>query len=489
MDKQNRLIESYELMVNNIVVEIEISFNEMEGTTLYAISLTNISETTKLILDKIREEFIDEETKNLAITNEGMIVSDIQSQFKTKVLSLIRKYFPNADRNTSDMLMNYVIQQNIGLGNVEILLKDINLEEIVINNSKEPVWVYHRRHGWMRTNIIIPTEQRIRHFATIIARDANKEITNLTPLLDARLSSGDRINATLNPISSKGNTITIRKFSTKPWTITDLIKGNAISYDGAALIWLAIQYEQSVILSGGTASGKTSMLNAVANFFPPNQRIISIEDTRELQLPVELHWVPMETRLPNPEGKGGVTMLDLIVNSLRMRPDRIVVGEIRRKEEAEVLFEAMHTGHSVYGTLHANNAYETITRLTNPPIELPRSVLSSLGMIITQHLNRRTGKRQTLQIAEVTPEGTAKVLMQHNQETDKLETLNEPKVLFDTLNLYSGMSADKIKKDLEEKKKVLQWMVKNNINDVNKVGTLMSNYYYFNKNIATGVSK
>ena len=121
------------------------------------------------------------------------------------------------------------------------------------------------------------------------------------------------------------------------------------------------------------------------------QRIISIEDTRELTLPVSLHWVPMETRLPNPEGKGEVTMLDLVVNSLRMRPDRIIMGEIRRKREAEVLFEAMHTGHSVYATLHANDVDETIARLTNPPIDVPKQLLSSVNMLAVMNRNRRTG--------------------------------------------------------------------------------------------------
>ncbi len=485
MDRKETEIESYELMVNNIIVDIVIKYSKDEGAPLYTISITNISETTKIILEKIREEFIEEETKDLAIGPEGLIISDIQVQFKKKIQSLLKKYFPNADRKTTDMLMNYVLQQNIGLGNVEILLKDINLEEIVINNSKEPIWVYHRKHGWMKTNIIIPSEAKIRHYATIIARDANREITNLSPLLDAQLKTGDRVNATLSPISSKGNTLTIRKFASKPWTITDLIKSGTISYEGAALIWMAIQNELSSIIAGGTASGKTSMLNAIANFFPPNQRIISIEDTKELQLPLNLHWVPMETRIPNPEGKGGVTMLDLVVNSLRMRPDRIIMGEIRRKREAEVLFEAMHTGHSVYGTLHANNVRETIMRLTNAPIDIPKNVLSSLSMVIVQSRNRKTGKRRTLQIAEITPEGDARILMQLNQKTDVLEKVNEPVTIFETLNLYSGLTKEQIYREIEEKKKILRWLVANNINDVNKVGIIMSRYY--NKNLGKEV--
>src|SRR3989344_390872 len=339
MEISEKEIDTYALNVNDIIVDVSIIQKADDPVLIYSISITNISDTTKIILEKIRDEFVAEETR---IVKEDSNISTIQEQFKDSILKLLAKYFPNADSKTMDMLINYIMQQNIGLGNIDLLLKDINLEEIVVNNAKEPIWVYHRKHGWLKTNIFMPSESRIRHYSTIIGRDVGKEITLLNPLMDAHLKTGDRVNATLSPISSKGNTITIRKFAVKPWTVTDLIREKTISLEGAALLWLAVQNEMSVIVSGGTASGKTSMLNTIANFFPPNQRIISIEDTRELTLPKLLHWVPMETRLANPEGKGGVEMLDLIVNSLRMRPDRIIVGEIRRKREAEVLFEAMH---------------------------------------------------------------------------------------------------------------------------------------------------
>lgn len=480
MTPSKNILETYELLVNNIIVDIVIKHDE-QGYLTYDISITNISDTTKIILEKIREEFIEEQTKDLISGSEGLNANNIQDQFRKKIVNLLDKYFPGADQKTTDMLVNYILQQNIGLGNVEILLNDINLEEIVINNSKEPVWVYHRKYGWLKTNVILPNEARIRHYASIIGRDVGKEITVLKPLMDAHLKGGDRVNATLYPISSKGNTITIRKFSVKPWSITDFLKSKTISFHGAALLWMAIQNELSIIVTGGTASGKTSMLNGMANFFPSNQRIISIEDTRELKLPENLHWVPMETRLPNPEGKGGIDMLDLTVNSLRMRPDRIVVGEIRRKEEAEVLFEAMHTGHSVYGTLHANNVHETIARLTSPPIELPKSILSSLSLIVTQHLNRRTGRRSVLQIAEITPEGDPSVLMQYNSRKDSLENISPPKHIIETLKLYTGFSSEDIKKDMDEKIKVLKWMIKRNIHDVNKIGQFMSKYYTHKK--------
>ncbi len=474
MGMRERIIDVYQLNVNDIVIGVTITAKEGEPVPVYSISITNISDVTKIILEKIRDEFVAEETKSLT---EEESVYNVQEHFRNKILKLLVKYFPNADKKTMDMLLNYILQQNIGFGNLDILLKDINLEEIVINNSKEPVWVYHRRHGWLKTNILMPSETKIRHYSTIIGRDIGKEITLLNPLMDAHLKTGDRVNATLSPISSKGNTITIRKFAVKPWTITDLIKERTISYEGAALLWMAVQNELSVIVSGGTASGKTSMLNAIANFFPPNQRIISIEDTRELMLPTILHWVPMETRLPNPEGKGAIEMLDLIVNSLRMRPDRIIVGEIRRRKEAEVLFEAMHTGHSVYGTLHANNARETINRLTNPPIDLPKSILSALSLIVVQNINRRISRRRTLQIAEVLPNGDARVLMQLNAVKDIMEAVNEPLAIIETLNLYTGLSKQEIYADVQSKIAVLKWMLSRNINDVNKIGLIMSRYY------------
>jgi flagellar protein FlaI len=470
------VIDSYKLVVGGVIVDVNIYLEEEEVVPIYNLSILNISPTTQLILNKIREEFVSKVSIG-AVELEEEKVEEIKKNFRQEITILIKKYFPHIDERTSELLVNYLVQQYIGLGNIEILLKDKNLEEIVINSSHEPVWIYHRKHGWLKTNVTIPNEDRIRHYATTIGREVGKEITLLKPLMDAHLLTGDRVNATLLPISTAGNTITIRKFSEKPWSITDLIKNKTLPYEAAAWIWLAVQNELSMIISGGTGSGKTSTLNAIANFFPPNQRIISIEDTRELTLPNTLHWVPLETRLPNPEGKGEITMLDLVVNSLRMRPDRIIMGEIRRRKEAEVLFEAMHTGHSVYATLHANNAEETVMRLTNPPIDVPKPMLSVVSMVLVQNRNRRRGLRRTLQIAEMMETGDAKVLMQLDVSKDKLVKLNESVRMMKTLNLYTGMTAAEVKRDLAEKEAILRWLVRKNIDDVHKIGLIVAKYY------------
>jgi flagellar protein FlaI len=323
----------------------------------------------------------------------------------------------------------------------------------------------------------------------MLGRKVGRQITVLEPLMDANIEHGDRVNATLKPISTKGNTITLRKYSAKPWTITDFIKQNTLSIGAAAFIWHCIQYELSTLIAGGTASGKTSMLNVITNFFPPNQRIISIEDTREIQLPKFLHWVPLNTRQPNTEGKGGLSMLDLLVNSLRMRPDRIIVGEIRRKKEAEILFEAIHTGHSVFATVHANNTKETITRLTSPPIEIPVSMLPAISLIIIQYRNRRTGLRRSFQLSEINEDGSATVLMQYDTNKDTLTKVSNSKAIMDSLEMYTGLKRSQIEKEIKEKERILAWLVKHDISDINDVGKVMAEFYTRKKKLMGFVNK
>ncbi|MGV8162734.1 MAG: type II/IV secretion system ATPase subunit [Candidatus Nanoarchaeia archaeon] len=477
MELQKKLLDKYSININGINIQIEIITTEDKYVPSYMVSIMNITDTTKIILEKIREEFVSKLDLMELEQSKQEESEDLKRKFTLSIARLIQKYFPESDEKTKNTLINYLLQENLGLGKIDILLKDKNLEEVVVNNHSEPIWVYHKHFGWLETNIKIMTEARIRHYATMIGRDVNKEITALNPLMDAHLGTGDRVNATLVPISTKGNTITIRKFAEDPWTITKFLEAGTITPSAAALIWLGIQNELSIMIAGGTGSGKTSMLNVISNFLPPNQRIISIEDTRELQLSKHLHWVPLETRLPNPEGKGGVTMLDLLVNSLRMRPDRIIVGEIRRKEEAQVLMEAMHTGHSVYATIHANNAEETVTRLTNPPIEIPKPMLSSLSMILVQNRNRRTGKRRTMQIAELNKLGDPKIILQYNAIKDGMDNLAEAETIIGTIALYTGMSKEQILSDLRQKELMLKFLVEKKITSVDEIGKFMANYY------------
>jgi len=484
-----KVLSTYNFVSDNIPITINIYKEKGEFVPIYDVSISSISKTTEIILEKIREELTAQVTLGMVDILTTKDTGIIEQRFMEAITTLVSKHFPDADERTANFLKSYLIQRSLGLGSIEILMDDINLEEIAINDAEDPVWVYHIKFGWLKTNIRLSSEDQIRHYATMIGRRVGRQLTILEPLMDANLKGGDRVNATLEPISVKGNTITLRKFAAKPWTITDFIKDGTISTEASALIWLGVQYELSALISGGTATGKTSMLNVIANFFPPNQRIISIEDTREIQLPKFLHWIPLITRMPNPEGKGEVSMLDLLVNSLRMRPDRIIVGEIRRKREAEVLFEAIHTGHSVYATVHANDTNETITRLTNAPIEIPKSMLPAISMIVVQYRNRRTGTRKTFQIAEILPDAEPNVLIQLDIRKGVLKKVANSKALLGTIELFTGFTRSELNKSLSEKELVLKWLVKNNINTVDTVGRVMAEYYTNKDNLMDHVKR
>ena len=469
--------DKYSFYSGNIPVNIIIESKKDEFVLIYNVNISQISTNTELILDKVRDELASKVKLGVADITDPKKMEFVKGKFKETIEYLIDKYFPDITNDTKDFFTTYLMHKSFGLGKIEIILNDKNIEEIVINNSEEPVWIYHHVHGWLKTNVILKDEGLIKHYSSLIARKVGRSITMLSPLLDAHLDTGDRVNATLFPITSKGNTLTIRKFAEKPITITDMLKQKTISLSAASLIWNAVQYEMSTIISGGTASGKSTVLGVISNFFPPNQRVISVEDTRELILSKHLHWIPMVTREPNVEGEGEVSMLDLIINSLRMRPDRIVVGEIRKKREAEVLFEAMHTGHSVCATLHANNSEEVVTRLTNPPIDISKTLLPAISLMVIMYRNRRTGIRRVLQVSELLKDATPNVIMQYDMSQDKILNANSSTRLLPELEMQTGLSTQEINNDLKDKAEILRWLVKKNINDINGIGKVVATYY------------
>ncbi len=474
---QLSLLSSYSFKNEGLPVEVKI-VRKKDFVPRYEVTIPGIAEGTKLILEtKLKGELISEVKLDISEILDPKKFEEVKSKFLAAAHKILQRNFPSLTEDKREILAVYLLQNTLGLGEMESLLADDQLEEVVVNNSRDPVWVYHKKFGWCRTSVRIKDEEMIYDYSSMIARKIGRQINVLNPMLDAHLPSGDRVNSTLFPISSFGNTITIRKFSKNPWTITNFIKSRTVSSEVAALIWLCIQNELSLLVTGGTGSGKTSFLNAMAGLIPSNQRIVSIEDTRELTLPSFLHWVPMVVREPNPEGKGEVKMLDLMVNALRMRPDRILVGEIRRQREAEVMFEAMHTGHSVYATLHADNAEQTISRLTNPPINIPKEMLDALAGMVVTFRHRRFNIRRVLEFAEV-DKAKANVLYRWDVRSDRIKGTGKMGKLEQLLSLYAGMDSREIEEDVEEKIKVLNWMVKNNYDDVDQVGEIVSNYYF-----------
>ncbi len=660
-------IETYTIH-SDIDVNVEISPDPQGFVKRYLLRTPEFGPGTRAMLNNVKSKIVSDVNVAADKLLDTKFVEELKNHFRLKARAQLESQLPELQTVQREKLISIIIREMVGLGYIEYMLDDGNLEEIVVNSAEEPVWVYHKKYGWLKSNVFVSPESEIQNYASIIARRVGKQITILNPLLDAHLVTGDRANASLHPISSRGNTITIRRFRRDPWTVTDFINSGTASADLMSLIWIAMEYELNIMVSGGTGSGKTTLLNVMMPFIQPNQRVLTIEDsvageseilyryngkttkstvgelvdgiieddslhdvslpneeeieipsmtksgqvewkkpsyiilhwvkkdlltitlksgrqvrvtpdhslfgldekgqitgisgkelivgklilaapkiseqaieliatngniqkqanfidqviidqvisiqhepfegfvydfsvpenesfvcnnivchnTRELQLPEFLHWVPMTTREPNAEGKGSIGMLDLLVNSLRMRPDRIIVGEVRRQREAEVMFEAMHTGHSVYATVHANTAEETIQRLISPPIEIAPSLLEAVHLNAVMFRNRRLGVRRILQLAEFVPQKTGSggstqlkpnILYRWRAQNDSVEKYAESIRLFDELALHTGYTASEINQNLKEKKTILDYLVREKIRDINEVGKAMAQYY------------
>jgi archaeal flagellar protein FlaI len=488
-------VEEYEIEAEGVIVNVEILAYGVKPMR-YKLVLQEIGLGTEALLDQIRQKLVLEVDVSTTEILDPKVIDYIKTKFKRRAENLLTEKMPSLDDDTKSYLISLLLHEIMGLGKIEFLVNDPDLEEIIINSASEPVRVYHKKHGWLLTNIIVPSEEQIQNYSNIIARRVGRQITTLTPLLDAQMVTGDRTNAVLYPIAHKGNTITIRKFARDPWTIVDLMNVKTVNKEVLSLVWIAMEYEMNILISGGTGSGKTSLLGTILPFIPPSQRVLTIEDTRELQLPETLYWCPLVTRPANTEGRGEVSMLDLLINSLRMRPDRIILGEMRKQQEAEVLFEAMHTGHSVYATVHADTVSETITRLINPPIMTPPNLLSAINLNLVQFRDRRKGIRRTFQVGEFVTQETDKgvevkgnILYRWKPSTDTIIPHSESIRFFEELSRHTGFNTIEIEKDIKLRQQILAWMVKHKIKGVKTIGKLMTEYYYNKDNLLNYVEK
>lgn len=452
----------------------------------YEIINQNYTSEEKILLKEIRENLVD-----LAIsTGETFQENDekLLNNIKSFLFERIEETLENNDVSNEylDNLSRKLLRDITGYGEIDPLIQDDDLEEIMIIGINKPVFVYHRKYGMMKTNITFKDEQELIDLIDGIARQINRRIDQESPILDGRLLDGSRINATIPPISADGPSLTIRKFRKDPFTIIDLINSKTISIELAAFFWLCFDglgvKSANAIISGGTSSGKTTTLNALSAFINPSERIITIEDTLELQIPHE-HVIRMETRPANVENKGELTMNDLVKNSLRQRPDRIIVGEVRA-EEAITLFTALNTGHSGFGTLHSNDARETITRLTNKPMSVPEIMIQAIDFIIMQnriYTSSGVSFRRISEVAEVVgmEDGVVQLnkIFQWNPETDTIENISISSRTLSQIANLSGNSINELYHEIEKRKLVLRYMHENGIRSVEDVNFVLESYY------------
>ena len=452
----------------------------------YNVFKQKYSSEEKLLLSELRENLVDlaiSSDESLQV-NEDKLLNDIKNFLFAKLANNSQN---NAISNEYlDNLARKLFQDLVGYGEIDPLIRDDNLEEIMVIGIDKPVFVYHREYGMMKTNILFKDAGEVMNLIDSIARQINRRIDQESPILDGRLPDGSRVNATIPPISADGPSMTIRKFKRDPLTIIDLINSKTISVELAAFFWLCFDglgvKSANAIISGGTSSGKTTTLNALSSFINPKERIITIEVTLELQIPHE-HVIRMETRPPNVENRGELTMNDLVKNSLRQRPDRIIVGEVRGSE-AITLFTALNTGHSGFGTLHSNDARETITRLTNAPMSVPNIMISAIDFIIMQNrIYRSDGVsfRRISEVAEVSgiEEGVIQLnkIFEWDPQSDTIKNVGiTSKTLTEIANV-SGNSLNSLYDEIKNREIVLQHMVDQNIRSIRDVSTVLEMYY------------
>ncbi|MBI4017899.1 MAG: type II/IV secretion system ATPase subunit [Candidatus Aenigmarchaeota archaeon] len=485
---KEKLFEAYNVVVRGVPINVEIKRIAGTSTPSYIIKYPEMPSMGPGTEGEIRTQLIKRFKPTSLKFSTIEEYRNVEERFESMTYDILEGVMKGLSAQQKKMLSVKLMMEMLGINQLEPLINDDTLEEICVNGSGLPAMVYHKKYGWLTTNVVIPTEKEIDDIAEKVASRFGKEITIAHPILDdAMLVTGDRVTATLYPISTKGNTLTIRKFRRSPWTIVDFISPEVrtLTPEVAALLWTSVQYELNIMIAGGTASGKTSLLNALLLFVPPEQRIISIENARELNLPENLHWVPLTTREAFGEKADKITVLDLMLSAMRMRPDRIVLGEVRTSEEAQTLFEASDTGHSTYSTLHATRIDGIFRRLLNPPINVPKSMLASLHLALVQYRQKREGFRRTLEVAEITPIGEtfekidirANTLYRWNARRDAVERVGESARLVDELLFFSGLTKKEMDDDLEEKRRVLQWMLDSNIRSINEVAKIIQLHY------------
>lgn len=432
------------------------------------------------------------EIKNLLVEEIDVSLEDLETKkkareyLKNKVQEIIKNYRMEVAEEAVDKLMYYITRDFIGYGKIDPFMKDHMIEDVSADGVNIPIYVWHREYESIPTNIIFEEADELNSFIIRLAYLAKKHISIATPILDASLPDGSRIQLTYgSEITRRGSTFTIRRFRVDPLTISDLISFNTLSSDMAAYFWYAIENRASVLVSGGVASGKTTILNCLSMFIKPEFKIVSVEDTAELNLPQE-NWIPSVVRSAfGSEGEktGAITLFDLLKAAVRQRPDYIIVGEVRGKE-AYTLFQAMATGHLGMSTIHAESVEAVVNRLESEPLNIPRSLLTMIDIVMIQIRTEIKGKpaRRTSAVTEIvamdskTKELLTNDVYQWNPKNDAFSYSGRSHVLEKNMKKM-GLEEDEVRKELHRRKIVLEWMAKNNIRRYTDVATVIREYY------------
>lgn len=442
-----------------------------EGGIVYHLMEPQLTDNEKALLEKIKSSLVEKLDIDFTTLRKGEAKDYIKGKFE-EMVNLMAAALPEEKRK---QLLYYVERDFIGLEKIEPLMEDPNIEDVSADGIQIPLYIYHRdsKIGSVKTNIIFNTAEELDSFVNKLAQRCGKSISVASPLVGATLPDGSRLQITLGTdIAKRGSNFSIRKYTEKPLTPVDMIKFGSMDSKMLAYLWLGIEYGKSTLISGGTATGKTSLLNALSLFIGPDKKIVTIEDTSELKL-TQAHWVPHVARQPiaEIEGRklGEVDLFDLLRESLRQRPDFIIVGEVRGRE-AYVLFQQIATGHPGISTIHADTLEGLIDRLTTPPINLPASLIESLDVILFMsrikyeniYVRKVTSVYEVLGFDREKNVPLTNEIFRWDPATDVFIAVN-PSMLLKKISDQFGVTGEFLQQEMRDRAKVLDWLAEKNI--------------------------
>lgn len=484
---------------------IHISFDVRAGEFSYAVLEPTLKPGERETLVQIREKM------EAMMAQEELPVSDslrldesesLREYLRTRFLSVIDLYDIDVPEKRRPVLLYYLRRDFLGLGRTDAVLRDPFLEDVSCLGPNVPLYVFHRVFGSMRTNVVYEGELELNKYILRLAQISGKHVSIYQPILDATLRDGSRINVTLGTeVTRKGSTFSVRKFAYDPVSPIDLLRFGSISASELAYLWTLIEYHRSVLISGGTASGKTTLLNAISMFIRPEDKIVSIEDTPEIHIDHQ-NWIQSVARSgygtgssgasgisasgissQGPKALGSVTLFDLLVAALRQRPEYVIVGEVRGAE-AFTLFQAISVGHASMSTIHAGSIGELLHRVENEPMNIPRVLFQALDCVVfpaqvafgNQRVRRITSITEVLEIDPTTNELLTNDVYRWEPATDAFTFLGRS-LVFEKIGRATGRNVTEFEAEMKRKERYLSAMSRLGVTYYKDVSREIAAYY------------
>src|SRR5512136_489795 len=464
---------------------IRATYNSSTSEFLLNVIEPSLTETEEELLTLIKETL----EKTLEYEWEKLSVMDKKTYLEKSVDSYIKSRGMSIEPISKDKITYFIARDFVGYGPIDALMNDNHIEDVSCDGVGIPLFVFHNKFESIKTNLVFEDESTLNSFVINLGQRCGKQLSVSNPILDGTTSEGHRVQATYaREVTTRGASFTIRRFKEKPFTPVELIKYGTASPDIVAYMWLSVEHGESAIICGGTASGKTATLNAIALFIPPGAKVVTMEDTREINLPHE-NWIPGTTRSGvgerGPDGKaaGEIDMYDLVRAALRQRPNYIIVGEVRGKE-TYTMFQAMATGHTTFSTMHADSVKGMVNRLENPPINCPRILLTALRNVLIQthvrvgtELARRI--KQVIEIVGFEPETNELItntVYEWDQATDKF-LYKGHSFLFDKIMEMKSLTHEQMMTEFDRRVDVVRYMVYKDMTNHRKIWALINSYY------------